>query len=101
LQVLLTVRSRANEYEADRYSVDTYRRPEALVSALKQLSKDNLANLTPHPLHVFLTYSHPTVLARVDAIRAHAAAVAEGSKDETTSGVGVRLLRATRGWAPL
>jgi len=74
LQVVLTMRSRANEFAADRYSVETYRQPEALVSGLKHLSKDNLDNLTPHPLHVFLSYSHPPVLARIAAIRAHGAA---------------------------
>ena len=34
-----------------------------LVSALKKLSADNLSNLTPHPLDVFLHYSHPPVAA--------------------------------------
>jgi len=71
LQVALTARSRANEFEADRYSVETYGEAEALVGALKKLSRENLANLTPHPLHVFLSYSHPPVLARIAAIRAH------------------------------
>ena len=67
------VRSRHNEFEADSFSVKTYAEPEALVSALKRLSKDNLENLTPHWLHVFLTYSHPPVLRRIEAIRAHSA----------------------------
>jgi len=70
MQIGMTMRSRSNEFEADRYSVDTYGEPEALVNALKKLSRENLANLTPHPLHVFLTYSHPPVLERVAAIRA-------------------------------
>ena len=70
LQIALNVRSRANEFEADRYSVETYQKPEALVAALKTLSKENLANLTPHPFYVFLNYSHPPMLARVAAIRA-------------------------------
>ena len=77
LQVALTARSRANEFEADAYSVATYCEAEALVGALKKLSRENLANLTPHPLHVFLTYSHPPVLARIAAIRAHGAACRE------------------------
>ena len=64
VQVALTARMRANEYEADRYAVDTHRQPEALIAALKSLSKDNLTNLTPHPLLVFLTYSHPPLLQR-------------------------------------
>jgi len=71
MQIVLTMRSRANEFEADAYSVETFGEPEALVDALKKLSRENLSNLTPHPLHVFLTYSHPPVLARIEAIRAH------------------------------
>ena len=51
--------------------VETYENPEALVSGLKKLSKDNLSNLTPHPFHVWLTYSHPPVLDRIAAIRSH------------------------------
>ena len=36
-QVVLTARSRANEFEADRYSVETYGEAEALVGALMKL----------------------------------------------------------------
>ena len=59
--------SRKNEYEADAYAKDTYN-GEALGSALKKLSVDNLSNLTPHPLHVFFNYSHPTLLQRLKAL---------------------------------
>ena len=38
--------------------------------ALKKLSADNLSNLTPHPFHVALNYSHPTVLQRIEALAA-------------------------------
>mmetsp|Transcript_44841 Transcript_44841/g.124333 ORF Transcript_44841/g.124333 Transcript_44841/m.124333 type:complete len:240 (+) Transcript_44841:709-1428(+) len=75
LQMGLSARSRSNEYEADRYSVETYGQPEALIQGLKKISCTSLVNLTPHPLHVFLHYSHPPVLARVDAIRTHHAKV--------------------------
>lgn len=61
--------SRRHEYEADAYAVKTYRRPEIMISALKRLSVENLSNLTPHPLKVFLSYSHPPVLERIKAIR--------------------------------
>ena len=45
---------------------------EEMVSALKKLSKDNLANLTPHPFHTFLNASHPPILERIEALRAKA-----------------------------
>lgn len=61
--------SRRHEYEADAYAVETYPKPEAMVLALKKLSTENLSNLTPHPLKVFLSYNHPPVLERIQAIR--------------------------------
>lgn len=61
--------SRKHEYEADRYAVETHKKPEAFIEALKKLSVDNLSNLTPHPLKVFLEYSHPPVLKRIEAIK--------------------------------
>ena len=63
--------SRKHEYEADRFAVSTYKKPEAFINALKKLSVDNLSNLTPHPLKVFLDYSHPPVLQRIKAIRSY------------------------------
>lgn len=63
--------SRRYEYEADFYAVRTYNQPEAMIRALKKLSVDNLSNLTPHPLKVFLDYSHPPVLARIRAIKGY------------------------------
>jgi STE24 endopeptidase len=61
--------SRKNETEADRFSVETTRDPGAMVAALKKLSMHNLSNLLPHPLYVFLNYSHPPVLERIRAIQ--------------------------------
>ncbi len=69
LSVMMQVFSRKHEYEADRYAADTTGDPEHMVSVLKKLSVDNLSNLTPHPFHVFLNYSHPPVLERIRAIR--------------------------------
>jgi STE24 endopeptidase len=60
---------RKHEYESDSYAITTYRKPEAFISALKKLTVDNLSNLTPHPLKVFLSYSHPPVLERIETIR--------------------------------
>lgn len=65
--------SRRYEFQADEYAVRSYGHPEAMITALKKLSVDNLSNLTPHPFMVFLEYSHPPVLERIKAIRKIAA----------------------------
>ncbi|WP_167612715.1 M48 family metallopeptidase [Maribellus sediminis] len=62
--IFMNMLSRKNEYEADRFAAENYK-PEALGSALKKLSINNLSNLTPHKLYVFFHYSHPTLLQRL------------------------------------
>ena len=69
LSIFGNMLSRRHEYEADAWAVRTYHRPQSMISALKKLSVDNLSNLTPHPLKVFLSYSHPPVLERIRAIQ--------------------------------
>jgi len=69
LSIFGNILSRRNEYAADDYAVKTYGNPSAMIEALKKLSVDNLSNLTPHPVKVFLSYSHPPVLERIRAIR--------------------------------
>jgi len=69
LSVIFNIFSRRHEFQADRYALISTDRPEMLISALKQLSITNLSNLTPHPLHVFLNYSHPPILERIKALR--------------------------------
>lgn len=61
--------SRSQEFAADAYAARTTGDPGAMIAALKKLGVDNLANLTPHPFKVFLSYSHPTLLARIAALR--------------------------------
>ncbi|MCF7849181.1 MAG: M48 family metallopeptidase [Kiritimatiellales bacterium] len=61
--------SRKHEFEADAFAAETTRAPGEMINALKKLSVDNLSNLTPHPLKVFLEYSHPPVLQRIRALR--------------------------------
>lgn len=65
ISVLSNALSRRWEYAADEYAVSSAGNPDALTSALKKLSADNLSNLTPHPLKVILDYSHPPVVERL------------------------------------
>tara|TARA_Y100001960_G_scaffold333208_1_gene437071 strand:- start:1556 stop:2800 length:1245 start_codon:yes stop_codon:yes gene_type:complete len=67
ISILMNIKSRKNEYEADNFAVQTYKKLP-MISALKKLSRDNLSNLTPHPLYEFLNYSHPSLSKRLDAI---------------------------------
>jgi len=39
-----------------------------MISALKELAKNNFSNLTPHPLYVKLMYSHPATRDRITAL---------------------------------
>jgi STE24 endopeptidase len=61
--------SRRHEREADRFAAETTGAGEQLASALRRLSADSLANLTPHRLYVLLHHSHPPVLERLRALR--------------------------------
>ncbi len=67
LGILIHARSRKAEYRADYRAVqEGY--GEALVEALKKLSRDNFAHLAPDPVLVVLEYSHPPLSQRVAAI---------------------------------
>jgi STE24 endopeptidase len=69
LAIAMNAFSRRNEYQADQFVVESGAHGEDLISGLKKLSLSNLANLTPHPVHVAINYSHPPVLARIQALR--------------------------------
>lgn len=60
--------SRKNEYEADAFAAQNYK-AKPLANALKKLSVKNLSNLRPHPAYVFVHYSHPTLLQRLNALK--------------------------------
>jgi len=68
ISIVMQFFSRKDEYEADRFAALTTKKAGALTTALKKLSADNLANLTPHPFYVFLHYSHPPLVQRVAAM---------------------------------
>ena len=59
--------SRKAEYKADKQAVDEGY-GEALVTALKKLSRDNFAHLSPSKINVVLEYSHPPLAERIEAI---------------------------------
>ncbi len=59
--------SRKHEYEADRFAGVQFN-ARSLQEALKKLSVNNLSNLRPHPAYVFVYYSHPPVLKRLQAL---------------------------------
>jgi STE24 endopeptidase len=57
--------SRVFEYQADNFGKETFA-AKPLITSLKKLSKNSLSNLTPHKAYVFMHYSHPTLLERID-----------------------------------
>jgi len=66
--IFMNMLSRKNEFEADAYAKETYD-GNFLQQALKKLSVDNLSNLFPHPAYVFINYSHPPLLKRLEAMK--------------------------------
>ena len=69
LSLVTNWHSRRAEYRADRQAVEEGYGP-GLISGLKKLAKQNFSNLSPHPLLVKLSYSHPPMSQRIAAIEA-------------------------------
>ncbi|MBL7013739.1 MAG: M48 family metallopeptidase [Candidatus Marinimicrobia bacterium] len=69
LSIFTTALSRKNEFEADAFAKEHTQNPQALISMLKGLAARNLSHLSPHPMTVFLSYSHPPVSQRIEAIK--------------------------------
>lgn len=65
--IFMNAFSRKNEFEADAYAGSTFN-SQALSGALKKLSVDSLSNLYPHPAYVFIHYSHPPLLKRLEKL---------------------------------
>jgi STE24 endopeptidase len=59
--------SRHFEFQADSFA-GTHCDPNDLQQALKRLSVDHLSNLNPHPLYVFIHYSHPPLISRLEGL---------------------------------
>ena len=60
--------SRKYEYQADEFAAKAIKDHRPMVSALRKLNKENLSNLTPHPLYSNFHYDHPTLLERESAL---------------------------------
>jgi len=67
LQIPRSALSRAFEYTADDYAIQ-HTQKDAFISALVKLHQEAFANLTPHPVVVLFSYSHPPLTQRIDAI---------------------------------
>ena len=63
--LLMNYVSRVFEYQADNFAKETFA-AKPLITSLKKLSKNSLSNLTPHKAYVFMHYSHPTLLERIE-----------------------------------
>lgn len=61
--------SRHQEEQADGYAARLSGDPGGLAEALIKLSRDNLANLHPHPWYAWYYFSHPPIVERVSRLR--------------------------------
>ena len=69
LDIVSNVLSRRNERQADEFA-RKHGVGADVANALKKMSAKSLSNLTPHPLVVFVSYSHPTLKSRVERLLA-------------------------------
>jgi STE24 endopeptidase len=60
--------SRKNEFEADSFAQRAIGASAPMIGALRKLSRENLSNLTPHPVYSMVYYSHPTLAERERAL---------------------------------
>ena len=68
LAVLANAWSRRHEFEADAYAANVTGDGAALGDALKKMSADHLSHPSPAPLRVWLDYSHPPLVERLEAL---------------------------------
>lgn len=62
--------SRKHEFEADAFAAKSVGSSLPLIEGLKRLSGDHLSHPQPHPLTVWLHYSHPPLIQRLKALQA-------------------------------
>jgi len=68
LSILANAWSRKHEFEADAYAAKVTEDKVSLGEALKKLSADHLSHPSPAPLRVWLDYSHPPLIERLQAL---------------------------------
>ena len=61
--------SRKHERQADQMAINLTGKADGLISSLIKLSKDNLANLHPHPFFARFYYSHPPIVDRINTLQ--------------------------------
>jgi len=69
VSILLHFISRQHEFAADKYAAETTGSCHHLIFGLKKLCGANRTNLTPHSFMVFLHYSHPPALERIERLK--------------------------------
>ncbi len=68
LAVLANAWSRRHEFEADAYAAKVTGDRVSLGEALKKMTADHLSHPSPAPLRVWLDYSHPPLIQRLEAL---------------------------------
>ncbi len=69
LAVLANAWSRRHEFEADAYAAKVTGDRVSLGEALKKMTADHLSHPSPAPLRVWLDYSHPPLIQRLEALK--------------------------------
>ncbi|CAE7661358.1 FACE1 [Symbiodinium sp. CCMP2456] len=68
MNLLMTMRSRLNEFQADSFAAKMGR-SDALQSGLFQIHEENKGDLNPDPLYSWYHFSHPPLVERVRALK--------------------------------
>jgi STE24 endopeptidase len=63
-----TIITRTQEYSADTYAITHNANPSAFKSALIKLEKESKSIALPNPIYEFFTYTHPSLLKRIENI---------------------------------
>jgi STE24 endopeptidase len=66
--VLANAWSRKHEFEADAYAAKATGEAAPLGEALKKMTADHLSHPSPSSLRIWLDYSHPPLLQRLEAL---------------------------------